>query len=70
MLFKSILNKFNSLNPALYSFKVDVALHSQQSPSSWTISNIQVTNIYVHPSYNSSSVDNDLALLKIQVILF
>jgi len=68
MLFKSILNKFNSQNPALYT--VDVAIHNRAFPSSWTISNIKVTNIYVHPSYNSSSVDNDLALLKIQVILF
>jgi len=51
------------LNPAYYT--IDVGLHNRLVPDTWTKSNLKVSKVLMHSSYNAQTLVNDIALMKL-----
>ncbi len=55
-------------NPAAYTF--DIGRTSRLSSNAWSINNVRVSKIIMHPSYNNNQLTNDIALMKLAVNIF
>ena len=54
-------------NPANYV--VDVGMHDRFVSDSWTLKNLKVSKIIVHSGFNWNSIQQDIALVKLDVCL-
>lgn len=54
----------SNLNPSAYSF--DIGLHDRNNKESWATSR-NVLRVIKHPSYSSSTFQNDIAVMKLSV---
>lgn len=57
----------DNLGPEKYSF--DIGLHDIEDIEPWVVSRF-ARKIIVHPDYNIETVDNDIALMKLNVSIF
>lgn len=55
------------LNPSYYSF--DIGHHDRNNLESWSTSR-KVTKVIAHPSYSDRTLQNDIALMKLDVYFF
>ena len=64
------LNKFfiyiyRQANPSLYV--IDVGMQNRLVADSWTLKNLKVSKIIVHSGFNWDSIQQDIALVKLEV---
>jgi hypothetical protein len=62
--FNSFIQKRRS-NPALFTF--DIGRTSRVTANAWSVNNVRVSKIIMHPSYNDAQITNDIALMKLAV---
>ena len=48
---------------------MDVGLYDQQNPDPWTLTDLEVKKIIMHPDYNNETVKNDIALIELKVYI-
>ncbi len=54
--------------PSLYTF--DAGINSRFTVNAWSKTNLRVSKIIMHPSYNPNLITNDIALMKLAVLIF
>ena len=55
-------------NPA--AFTIDAGITSRFTTNSWSKTNLRVSKIIIHPSYNPNTITNDIALMKLSVHIY
>ena len=63
-----LIRQIRRSNPALFTF--DIGKTSRLSSNAWSINNVRVSKIIIHPSYNDAQITNDIALMKLAVYKF
>ena len=59
--------KYSKANPSQYV--VDVGMQNRIVADSWTLKNLKISRIIVHSSFDWNSFLQDIALVKLDVIL-
>ena len=60
--------QIKSDKPTLFTF--DIGRTSRLTSNAWSINNVRVSKIIIHPSYNNNQLTNDIALMKLAVNIY
>jgi secreted trypsin-like serine protease len=60
-----LIRQIRRSNPALFTF--DIGRTSRVTANPWSVNNVRVSKIVMHPSYNDAQITNDIALMKLAV---
>ena len=68
--FFKTLNIFFLCSEAIPSlFVIDVGIHNRYTSDSWSQRNLTISKIIVHQGFNWDTIQNDIALIKLSVII-
>ena len=59
---------YGQLNPNKYT--IDIGVTSRVTTNSWSLTNLKVSNVIMHPNYDDDTIDNDIALIKLTVYIY
>jgi hypothetical protein len=66
LILKCLHIQIKSDKPTLFTF--DIGRTSRLTSNAWSINNVKVSKVIIHPSYNGdTSKGNDIALMKLAV---